>query len=262
MAVYRTSRRGVCQGQFRQSPPPHQLSKHPPLLSFLPVHQKIQHRELGILHRSPPPPTRLRASRSARRSSSESRSSGNILLFLESSNPQLPIFSPSNAILADAPQMRMGTLHPLRLPRPLSVYHHLHKPSAEVTVVGRSYLPTQAFVVVRSPPSKSNHPLNLQVQLVPTSSRDHNRSASSRRSSDSLATNTELEGQPPLTRTSSNRSDVSTCSGYASSVTSVSSANSTMSTRRMIIPLYHLQAHNFMINIVLDAGQTRASRSF
>ncbi|KAF9644857.1 hypothetical protein BDM02DRAFT_3157062 [Thelephora ganbajun] len=116
---------------------------------------------------------------------------------------------------------------------------------------GRS---NEAFIVVRPPPSKTNHPLNLQVQLVPPSSRDHNRSASSRRSTDSLATNPELEGQHPLTRTSSNRSDVSTYSGYAPSSTSVGSFSSTTSTRRMIIPLYNLHAHNVMTNVVLDAG--------
>jgi len=92
------------------------------------------------------------------------------------------------------------------------------------------------------------------VQLVPPSSRDQNRSTSSRRSSDSLAPNPEFDGQPPLTRTSSGRSDASTYSNYAPSVTSVNSANSTTSTRRMIIPLYNLQAHNVMTNVVLDAG--------
>ena len=91
------------------------------------------------------------------------------------------------------------------------------------------------------------------MQLVPPSSRDHNRSTSSRRSADSLSTNPEYDGQP-LTRTTSGRSDVSTYSDYAPSVASVNSANSTTSTRRMIIPLYNLQAHNVMTNVVLDAG--------
>ena len=92
------------------------------------------------------------------------------------------------------------------------------------------------------------------MQLVPPNSRDPNRSLSSRRSCDSLATNPEVEGQAPLTRTSSNRSDVSNYSGYAQSVTSVNSFTSTASTRRMIIPLYNLHAHNVMTNVVLDAG--------
>jgi len=116
-----------------------------------------------------------------------------------------------------------------------------------------SHYSPQAFIVVRPPPSKTNHPLNLQVQLVPPSSRDHNRLTSSRRSTDSPATNPELEGQLPLTGTSSNRSDISTYPSYAPSVTSVNSFGSTTSTRRMFIPLYNLQAHNVMPNVVLDA---------
>ncbi|KAH9954316.1 hypothetical protein BGW80DRAFT_1402645 [Lactifluus volemus] len=44
-------------------------------------------------------------------------------------------------------------------------------------------------------------------------------------------------------------------SGY-SSVASFSSvaSSSTASSRRMIIPLYNLQAHNVMTNIIVDAG--------
>jgi len=91
-------------------------------------------------------------------------------------------------------------------------------------------------------------------------SRDHNRSTSSRRSTDSLVTNPELEGQPPLSCTTSNRSDVSTYSGYAPSVASVNSHGSTASTKRMIIPLYNLQAHNIMTNAVLERWARRARR--
>lgn len=59
-----------------------------------------------------------------------------------------------------------------------------------------------------------------------------------------------------LTRTSSNRSDVSMYSGYTSvtSFSSVASTSSTSSSRRMIIPLYNLQAHNVMTNVIVDAG--------
>ena len=104
--------------------------------------------------------------------------------------------------------------------------------------------PSQSFIVVRPPPSKSNHPLNLQVQLVPPNSRAP---AGTRQSMDSTDTS--------LSRTNSNRSDVS---GY-SSVTSFSTVSSTTSTssgggRRMIIPLYNLQAHNVMTNVIVDAG--------
>ncbi|KAL4246422.1 hypothetical protein ABKN59_009246 [Abortiporus biennis] len=114
----------------------------------------------------------------------------------------------------------------------------------------------ESFIVVRPPPSKSNHPLNLQVQLVPPSTRDHSRSLSSRRSFDSTAESTTEDGAA-LSRTSSSRSDISMYSGY-SSVTSfstvASSTSSSTSTRRMIIPLYNLQAHNVLTNVIVDAG--------
>lgn len=112
----------------------------------------------------------------------------------------------------------------------------------------------QSFIVVRPPPSKTNHPLNLQVQLVPPSSKEKDRSVSSRRSFDS-STDAGEDGMA-LSRTSSNRSDVSMYSGYTSvtSFSSVASTSSTTSSRRMIIPLYNLQAHNVMTNVILDAG--------
>ena len=80
---------------------------------------------------------------------------------------------------------------------------------------------------MRPPPSKTNHPLNLQVQLVPPHSKEKDRSISSRRSFDS-STDAGEDGMP-LSRTSSNRSDVSMYSGYTS-VTSFSSVASTSST--------------------------------
>jgi hypothetical protein len=98
----------------------------------------------------------------------------------------------------------------------------------------------------RRPQSRITPP-NLQAQLVPPNSRDHNRSTSSRRSSDSLATNPEAEGQPP-TRKSFDRSYLPIYSG------SVNSFSSTAPTRRTIIPLYNLQAYNLMTNVVLDVG--------
>ncbi|KIP06880.1 hypothetical protein PHLGIDRAFT_30283 [Phlebiopsis gigantea 11061_1 CR5-6] len=102
----------------------------------------------------------------------------------------------------------------------------------------------ESFIVVRPPPSKSNHPLNLQVQLVPPNSRGPAGTRSSTDASD-----------VSLARTTSNRSDVS---GYTS-VTSLSTVSSSTSTssgggRRMIIPLYNLQAHNVMTNVIVDAG--------
>ena len=70
---------------------------------------------------------------------------------------------------------------------------------------------------------------------------------------DTSASSHEHDGDT-LIRTTSNRSDVSMYS--ASSVTSFASVTSTSTTssRRMIIPLYNLQAHNVMTNVIVDAG--------
>ncbi|OJT03238.1 hypothetical protein TRAPUB_6173 [Trametes pubescens] len=114
----------------------------------------------------------------------------------------------------------------------------------------------ESFIVVRPPPSKSNHPLNLQVQLVPPSNREVTRSSSGRRSRDSsVGPDDDGTSDVQLTRTSSNRSDVSMYSSYSStSVSSVASSSTTSSGRRMIIPLYNLQAHNVLTNVIVDAG--------
>ncbi|KAF8636105.1 hypothetical protein AX17_003810 [Amanita inopinata Kibby_2008] len=109
----------------------------------------------------------------------------------------------------------------------------------------------ETFVIVRPPPSKSNHPLNLQVQLVPPSSR----SVLPRQS-------IEFDSAPSasLTRTTSGRSETSystasTASFASSSSTSTASTStSTSSGRRAIVPLYNLQAHNVMTNVIVDAG--------
>ncbi|KAI0312637.1 hypothetical protein OF83DRAFT_1145039, partial [Amylostereum chailletii] len=111
----------------------------------------------------------------------------------------------------------------------------------------------ETFIVVRPPPAKNNHPLNLQVQLVPPQARDR----SQRRSVDFSISSRDSGADDPnaLARTQSGRSDVSSYSGYASvaSFSSVAST-STTSSRRMIIPLYNLQAHNVMQNVIVDAG--------
>ncbi|KAI0369297.1 hypothetical protein BV20DRAFT_1036590 [Pilatotrama ljubarskyi] len=114
----------------------------------------------------------------------------------------------------------------------------------------------ESFIVVRPPPSKTNHPLNLQVQLVPPSNRDQNRSSSGRRSRDSsVGPEDDGASDVQLTRTSSNRSDVSMYSSYSStSISSMASTSTTSSGRRMIIPLYNLQAHNVLTNVIVDAG--------
>ncbi|KAF7369796.1 hypothetical protein MVEN_00312100 [Mycena venus] len=135
----------------------------------------------------------------------------------------------------------------------------------------------ETFIFVRPPPAKSNHPLNLQVQLVPPNSRGPSGLTSASRQSLDLsasapttpagsAPTTPVDSAPstpviatpnegyesgaPLTRTASNRSTAS--STYSSN--STASTSSTTSSRRMIVPLYNLQAHNVMTNIIVDAG--------
>ncbi|KAK1230991.1 hypothetical protein PQX77_005901 [Marasmius sp. AFHP31] len=115
--------------------------------------------------------------------------------------------------------------------------------------------PHETFIFVRPPPAKSNHPLNLQVQLVPPNSRQRRQSLDSRID----ASDTEGDaGGASLSRTPSVTSEASaySTSGYGST-SSFASYNSTASTttgRRMIIPLYNLQAHNVMTNTIVDAG--------
>ncbi|KAJ4480868.1 hypothetical protein J3R30DRAFT_3288072 [Lentinula aciculospora] len=131
----------------------------------------------------------------------------------------------------------------------------------------------ETFIFVRPPPAKSNHPLNLQVQLVPPNSQTPGVTGSSTTTPRQSLDDTELAVAPnsptsntaglntdgePLARTSttqSSRSEVSTysSSGYTSTA-SFSSVGSTTSGRRMIIPLYNLQAHNVMTNTIVDAG--------
>jgi hypothetical protein len=121
----------------------------------------------------------------------------------------------------------------------------------------REKLVNETFIVVRPPPSKSNHPLNLQVQLVPPQSR-HDRphttvQALDHSSPDIADTTTD---SIDLRRTASGQSESSAFSAYtsASSISSFASSSTTSSGRRMIIPLYNLQAHNVMTNVIVDAG--------
>ncbi|RDB17741.1 hypothetical protein Hypma_001059 [Hypsizygus marmoreus] len=106
------------------------------------------------------------------------------------------------------------------------------------TSVSKTRSANETFIFVRPPPAKSNHPLNLQVQLVPPAPRNQRQSLD------------EPETPVPLARTSSNRSDTSSYGSTAS----FSSTSSTFSGRRTIIPLYSLQAHNVMTNTIVDAG--------
>ncbi|EKM52408.1 uncharacterized protein PHACADRAFT_260767 [Phanerochaete carnosa HHB-10118-sp] len=102
----------------------------------------------------------------------------------------------------------------------------------------------ESFIVVRPPPAKSNHPLNLQIQLVPPTGRTP--TVIRRFSEDST--------DASLGRRSSTRSDVTAYSSVTSLSTVSSSTSTSSSGRRMIIPLYNLQAHNVMTNVIVDAG--------
>ncbi|KAI5119703.1 hypothetical protein M0805_003587 [Coniferiporia weirii] len=140
--------------------------------------------------------------------------------------------------------------------------------------------PNETFIVVRPPPSVSNHPLNLQLQLVPPHGKERAVSGSSsvsgvsnlsigsnRRSVDYSIRPPEASTEDeeiPLARSPSTRSNRSDPSSFYASPSTISSASmssvvssaSTSSSggRRMIVPLYNLSAHNVMTNTVLDAG--------
>lgn len=107
---------------------------------------------------------------------------------------------------------------------------------------------SQAFIIVRPPPSKSTQPLSLQVQLVPPQSRNDRPVQALDTSPDDLNTD--------LRRTQSNGSEASAYSSYSSatSVSSFSSTSMASSGRRMIIPLYNLNVHSVMPTTILDAG--------
>ncbi|PPQ71328.1 hypothetical protein CVT26_011973 [Gymnopilus dilepis] len=126
-------------------------------------------------------------------------------------------------------------------------------------------MPNETFIFVRPPPSKSNHPLNLQVQLVPPNAKPPSgvvptsgADATTPTSAHSTASTGSTSDGASLARTNSNRSENSySRSSYNNSTSSFSSvASSTVSsnTRRTIIPLYNLQAHNVMTNVIVDAG--------
>ena len=116
----------------------------------------------------------------------------------------------------------------------------------------------------------SNHPLNLQLQLVPPQAKERSVSGtssasglshvSSRISTDYSTQSPEHTGEP-LARIPSERSGRSDAgqfyaSSSSASMSSIASSASTASAggRRMIVPLYNLSAHNVMTNTVLDAG--------
>ncbi|KAG0701003.1 hypothetical protein DFH29DRAFT_853077 [Suillus ampliporus] len=107
----------------------------------------------------------------------------------------------------------------------------------------REKIVNETFIVVRPPPSISNHPLNLQVQFVPPQFRRDRPCATAQ---DNTSVSTDLQ-------TSLETSTVSAFSCSAS-LSFFASSSATGSGRRMIIPLYNLQAHNVMTNVIVDAG--------
>ncbi|KAG2132109.1 hypothetical protein DEU56DRAFT_981789 [Suillus clintonianus] len=149
------------------------------------------------------------------------------------------------------PQMDMTSPHPLCLRRSLNI---------EGWISHR-----ETFIVVRPPPSKSNHPLNLQVQLVPPQSR-HDRPHATVQALDQSAPDTtdSTSDSTDLRRKPSGQSETSTASAYtsATSISSFTSLSTTSSGRRMIIPLYNLQAHNVMTNVIVDAGTDAKAAKF
>ncbi|KAF8286459.1 hypothetical protein DL93DRAFT_1237077, partial [Clavulina sp. PMI_390] len=142
----------------------------------------------------------------------------------------------------------------------------------------------ETYIIVRPPPAKNNHPLNLQIQLVPQRPpREASVAGGRPRSGDYSgvdistphATPNVASPAPPsasgqplqrVASVASNYSDRSTSGFYggapggaSASVTSFASAASGASTAsssvaRRIVPLYNLSAHNVMTNTVTDAG--------
>ncbi|KAM0786237.1 hypothetical protein ACM66B_007038 [Microbotryomycetes sp. NB124-2] len=147
-------------------------------------------------------------------------------------------------------------------------------------------MPPEVLVIVRPPPSKQNHPLNLQIQLVnpqiasrtnasrrsTESSRNDNAATSARSSSPSPssiagsfdavasasvtgAANDVVNGVP-LKRTpsvGSSRSVNSTRSNRSWSASSGSSSAYVNGSRK-VLPLYNLNFHAVMPTVITDAG--------
>ncbi|KAG1812398.1 uncharacterized protein BJ212DRAFT_1483037 [Suillus subaureus] len=125
----------------------------------------------------------------------------------------------------------------------------------------REKLVNETFIVVQPLPSKSNHLLNLQVQLVPPQSH-HDQSHATVQALDQSAQDTAdtTSDSTDLQRTDSGQSVFSAYTS-ASSVSSFALTSTTNSGCHMIIPLYNLQAHNIMTNVIVDAGtDTKVAR--
>ncbi|EGG00289.1 uncharacterized protein MELLADRAFT_79280 [Melampsora larici-populina 98AG31] len=98
----------------------------------------------------------------------------------------------------------------------------------------------EVFVIVRPPPSKTNHPLNLQVQLVLPTLPANSASVHQNESS-----NSDLRRTPSVRSGQSERSNSSL----------LSMTNSEASRRgRRVTPLYNLQWHTVLPTWISDAG--------
>ncbi|KAK4049948.1 hypothetical protein OIV83_003772 [Microbotryomycetes sp. JL201] len=139
--------------------------------------------------------------------------------------------------------------------------------------------PPEVLVIVRPPPSKQNHPLNLQIQLV--NPQANTKSAASRRSTEScrpgdgrsspssstagsfdavasasIAGASDLVNGVPLRRTpsaTSSRSIASTRSNRSWSASSTASSAYASGSRK-VLPLYNLNFHAVMPTVISDAG--------
>lgn len=124
---------------------------------------------------------------------------------------------------------------------PMNQDQHHHPPPSSLPPLQSPPLQSpEVFVIVRPPPSKANHPLNLQVQLVlptlPTNSASSHQNESS---------NSDLRRTPSVRSGQSSRSNSSL----------LSMTNSEASRRgRRVTPLYNLQWHTVLPTWISDAG--------
>ncbi|KAK4046442.1 hypothetical protein OIO90_006564 [Microbotryomycetes sp. JL221] len=157
-----------------------------------------------------------------------------------------------------------------------------------MTLTRNRPMPPEVLVIVRPPPSKQNHPLNLQIQLVnptitkfnaaSTQSTEFNRGFGFGRSSSpssSHADSFDAVASAQVTGTSSRRSSLTTATTQVDDLQlkrtpSASSSKSTKSNRswsasssasttafgagRKVVPLYNLNFHAVTPTIITDAG--------
>ncbi|KAH9818710.1 hypothetical protein DFH28DRAFT_1080611 [Melampsora americana] len=128
--------------------------------------------------------------------------------------------------------------HPSPLPSslPTSQSPTLQSPTLQSPILQSP----EVFVIVRPPPSKANHPLNLQVQLVLPNLPHHPASLHQ-----NVSSNSDLRRTPSVRSGHSSRSNTSM----------LSMSNSEASRRgRRVTPLYNLQCHTVLPTWISDAG--------